>query len=70
MLKIVQRCAKITKIATKTIDKLLEKPKISTPVKKLALAVSTPSAAFSIAVVRLSSRSASCQNDKEAEDYF
>ena len=40
MLKIVQKIAKMTKIAqkrAKNIKKLLEKPKISTPVKTLAL---------------------------------
>ena len=51
MLKIVQKLAKITKSAQKRqkpLKKLLEKPKISTPVKKIALTVSAMSAAFSI----------------------
>ena len=54
MLKIVQKLAKITKTAqkkAKTIKKLLEKPTISTPVKKLALTASTASVAFSISVI-------------------
>ena len=53
MLKIVQKVAKMTKIApkkAKTVKKLLEKPKISTPVKKIAL---TASATFSIFVFHL-----------------
>ena len=39
MLKIVQKFAKMTKIAqkkAKNIKKLLEKPKISTPAKKIS----------------------------------
>ena len=51
MLKIVQKIPKMTKLnkkKAKTIIQWLEKPKISTPVKKIALTASAASAAFSI----------------------
>ena len=68
-LKIVQKLAKMTKIAqkkAKTFKKLLEKPKISTPVKKIALTVS---AAFSISGSSFfSPKNYSCAEMEKAAD--